>query len=222
MGWLMLALIGVAAFLALWLGGVARSLWTFVGAALMLGATGYALQQRASVPGHPVESFAEPIQLNPVMIELRDSMLGRFTGDGAYLVAADGMTRSGDTRSAVQAVLGGIRKYPKSLTLWTGLGMAYAQHDGSVSPAALFAFRHAAHLAPSHPAPPYFLGLAYINSGQFAVARPYWARALALTPPGLSYRNQIADQLKQLDAYLAAAEQADAQAAAGAAATPQP
>ncbi|MEP7007421.1 MAG: hypothetical protein ABI810_15670, partial [Sphingomonas bacterium] len=133
MGWLMLALIGVAAFLAMWLGGVSRSLWAFVGAALMLGATGYALQQRASVPGHPVESLAEPIQLNPVMIELRDSMLGRFTGDGAYLMAADGMTRSGDTRSAVQAVLGGIKKYPKSVTLWTGLGMAYAQHDGTVS-----------------------------------------------------------------------------------------
>ena len=222
MGWVMLALIGIAAFLALWLGGVARSLWSFVGAALMLGATGYALQQRASVPGHPVESFAEPIQLIPEEIELRDSMLGRFTGDGAYLVAADGMTRSGDTRSAVQVVLGGIRKYPNSLTLWVGLGSAYTKHDGTVSPAALFAFRHAAHLAPSHPAPYYFLGMAYIKSGQFAVARPYWARALALTPPGLSYRSRIADQLNQLDTYLAAAEQADAQAAASAAATPQP
>jgi len=220
MGWLMLVLIGVAAFLALWLGGVSKSLWSFVGAALMLGAAGYALQQRASVPGHPVESFAEPIQLDPAVIEMRDAMLGRFTGDGAYLIAADGMTRSGDTRSAVQAVLGGITKYPNSLTLWTGLGMAYAQHDGTVSPAALFAFRHAIHLAPSHPAPYYFLGLAYINSGQLAQARPYWARALALTPPGLSYRSQLADQLQRLDTYLAAAERAQAQAAASAAATP--
>ena len=220
MGWLMLVLIGVAAFLALWLGGVSKSLWSFVGAALMLGAAGYALQQRASVPGHPVESFAEPIQLDPAVIEMRDAMLGRFTGDGAYLVAADGMTRSGDTRSAVQAVLGGITKYPNSLTLWTGLGSAYAQHDGTVSPAALFAFRHAIHLAPSHPAPYYFLGLAYINSEQLAQARPYWARALALTPPGLSYRSQLADQLQRLDTYLAAAERAQAQAAASAAATP--
>lgn len=222
MSWVMLALLGVVAFLALWLGGVSRSLWSFVGAALMLGATGYALQQKASLPGHPVESFAEPIALDPATIELRDSMLGHFTGDGAYLIAADGMTRSGDTRSAVQVVLGGIRKYPNSLTLWTGLGMAYAQHDGTVSPAALFAFRHAVHLAPQHPAPPYFLGQAYIQSGQFALARPYWARALALTPPGLSYRTQIADQLKRLDDYLAAAERAQAQAAASAAATPQP
>lgn len=220
MGWLMLALIGVATSLALWLGGVSRFLWSFVGAALMLGAAGYALQQKANMPGHPVESFAEPIQLDPATIELRDSMLGRFTGDGAYLVAADAMTRSGDTRSAVQAVLGGIRQYPGSLTLWTGLGMAYAQHDGTVSPAALFAFRHAAHLAPLHPAPPYFLGQAYIQSGQFALARPYWARALALTPPGLSYRNQIAEQLTRLDAYLAAMERAQQAQQAQAAGAP--
>ena len=187
----------------------------------MLGAAGYAFQQKASLPGHPVESFAEPIEIDPALTELRDSMLGRFTGDGAYLVAADAMTRSGDTHAAVQAVLGGLERYPKSLTLWTGLGSAYAQHDGTVSPAALFAFRHAAHLAPLHPAPPYFLGQAYIQSGQFALARPYWARALALTPPGLSYRNQIADQLNRLDAYLAAMDRAQAQAAAGAA-SPQP
>jgi len=222
MGWAMLTLIGVSTLLALWLGGVSRSLWSFVGAALMLGAAGYTLQQRASLPGRPVASVAEPIELNPAMIELRDSMLGRFTGDGAYLMAADGMTRSGDTRSAVQAVLGGIAKYPTSLTLWTGLGMAYAQHDGTVSPAALFAFRHAMHLAPAHPAPPFFLGTAYISSGQLAQARPYWARALALSPQGASYRNEIAARLKALDDYLAAAERDQAQAAASAAATPQP
>jgi tetratricopeptide (TPR) repeat protein len=220
MGWVMLALIGVAVSLALWLGGVSRSLWSFAGAALMLGAAGYAVQQRASLPGHPVESFAEPIELDPTLIELRDSMLGRFSADGAYLVAADAMTRSGDTRSAVEAVLGGLRNYPKSLTLWTGLGSAYAQHDGTVSPAALFAFRHAAHLAPLHPAPPFFLGLAYVRSGQLAQARPYWARALALTPPGLSYHAQIETWLKKLDDYLAAADRAQAQAAASAAGTP--
>lgn len=217
MGWIILVVVGIAAALALWIGGVARSLWSFAGAALMLGAAGYALQLGPSLPGHPVESFAEPIDVDPAMIELRNSMLGRFTGDGAYLVAADAMTRSGDTRSAVQAVLGGLAKYPDSLTLWTGLGTAYAQHDGTVSPAALFAFRHAAHLAPLHPAPPFFLGMAYIDTGQYAAARPYLARALALTPPGLSYHDQIAALLARLDAILAAAERSQTQAAAGAA-----
>lgn len=218
MGWIILALVGVVAAFALWIGGVARPLWSFVGAALMLGAAGYALQAGPSLPGHPVESFAEPIEVDPAMTQLRQSMLGALTADDAYLVAADAMTRSGDTRSAVMAVLGGLRKYPRSLTLWVGLGTALEQHDGTVSPATLFAFRHAVYLAPQHPAPPFFLGLAYIRAGQYAVARPYWARALALTPAGVSYREPIAERLRALDAYLAAAEQAQSQAAAAASA----
>ncbi|GAA0300630.1 hypothetical protein GCM10009087_08060 [Sphingomonas oligophenolica] len=219
MGWIVLALVGIAAGFALWIGGIARPLWSFVGAALMLGAAGYALQSGPSLPGHPVESFAEPIEVDPAMTQLRESMLGAFTADNAYLVAADAMTRSGDTRSAVQAVLGGIKRYPKSLTLWTGLGTALEQHDGTVSPATLFAFQHAMYLAPQHPAPPFFLGLAYIRAGEYAKARPYWARALALAPAGASYRQPIADRLTALDAYLAAAEQAQTQAA-GAASAP--
>ncbi len=220
MGWVLLGVVGMAVALALRVGGVARPLWSFAGAALMLGAAGYALQQRASLPSHPVESFAEPIEIDPAMTQLRQSMLGAFTADDAYLVAADGAIRSGDTHAAVQAVLGGIKFYPKSLTLWTGLGIVLEQHDGTVSPATLFAFRHAMYLAPQHPAPPFFLGLAYIRAGQYAKARPYWARALALTPANMSYREPIAERLRMLDAYLAANDQAQAQQAAAAASAP--
>jgi tetratricopeptide (TPR) repeat protein len=214
MGWIMLALVGVVAALVLWLGGVSRALWSFVGAAMMLGAAGYALQGDPVLPGHPVASNAEPIEIDPALTDLRDSMLGRFTAEGAYLIAADGMTRSGDTRRAVQAVLGGINRYPNSLALWTGLGSAMQMHDGVVSPAALFAFRHAAALNQEHPAPPYFLGLAYIRSGEYATARPYWARALELSPPAQPYRREIAAQLARLDAFLAMAERAQAAAPA--------
>ena len=210
MGWLMLVLIGVGTGLVLWLGGVSRTLWSFVGAALMLGAAGYALQGAPLMPGHPVASSAEPIEIDPSLTEMRDLMLGRFTAEGAYLIAADGVTRAGDTRSAVQALLGGINKYPRSLALWTGLGSALQLHDGTVSPATLFAFRHAAELNPKHPAPPYFLGLAYIRSGEYATARPYWAKALEVAPPDVSYRAEIAAQLARLDAFLAMAERAQA------------
>lgn len=214
MGWIVLGLIGVVVAAVLKFSGVARPLWSFVGAALMLGAAGYAWQGSPGLAGHPVESFAEPIEVDPAITELRDDMLGRFTAQGAYLVAADAMTRSGDTHSAVQWVLGGLGRYPHSMALWTGLGTALSQHDNVVSPAALFAFRHAAGLSPRHPAPYFFLGLAYVRAGEFATARPYWAKALALTPPGLAWRAQIAARLNALDAYLRAAEQAQAQQAA--------
>lgn len=205
MGWIALALIGVATAVALWLLGVARPLWSFVGAGLMLGATGYAVQGRPALPGHPVEAFTRPIVLDQGLIELRGDMLGRYYQDNAYLVMADGLTRAGNPRAGVQVILGGIAHIPDSLALWTWLGMAYARHDGgAVSPAARLAFEQAMRIAPRHPAPPFFLGVALIESGDFAGARPYWARALALTPKGLSYRPAIAERLAILDKYLAA------------------
>jgi len=205
MGWIALGLIAVAAAAALWLLGVARPLWSFVGAGLMLGATGYAVQGRPDLPGHPVAAFARPIALDQGLIELRGDMLGRFTGEAAYLTLADGMTRAGNPRAAVQVMLGGVAYAPTNFVLWTWLGMAYAQHDGgAVSPAARLAFMQAMRLAPTQPGPPFFLGVALIQSGDFAAARPYWARALALTPKGVSYRAAIADRLAILDKYLAA------------------
>ncbi|CAN5398717.1 hypothetical protein BH09PSE4_BH09PSE4_19380 [soil metagenome] len=203
MGWIALGIIGVAAAGLLWRLGVARDLWAFAGAALMLGAAGYALQGRPFQPGSPVKANAEPIEVDPGLIALRNAMFGQFTLDGAYFIAADAMTRSGDAGAAVQVMLGGLHKLPQSYSLWTGLGLAYATHDGGqVSPASLFAFRQAIRLAPNHPAPRFFLGLAYIRAGQFADARPEWARALALTPAEASYRPDIAFRLALLDKYL--------------------
>ncbi|MET3825915.1 hypothetical protein ABIC16_001608 [Sphingomonas sp. PvP055] len=203
-GWVMLVLCGVAIFGALWVAGVARTLWTTVGAALMLGATGYALQEHAGLSGHPVERDVEPVTVYPQVTELRDQMLGRFSGDGAYLIASDALMRGGSRDSGARVVLMGANAYPRSLTLWTGLGTAIAQHDGgAVSPAAKLAFDQATRLAPEHPAPPFFEGLAYVQSGDFRQGRRYWARALALTPAEAPYRAGIALRLAALDAMIA-------------------
>lgn len=210
MGFLTLAVLGAAAFGALALSGVGRLLWTLAGAALMLGATGYALQGRPFLSGRQARPQAVAAQLDPGLMDLRDRMLGRpqFSGDGSYLVAADAMRRAGEGRLAVQAVLGGIRRVPNSLMLWVGLGDALAAHDGDrVSPPALFAFQQARRISPEHPAPPFFLGLAYIRAGDFSAARPLWAKALALSPAGTSYRTDIAIRLALLDRYLAEADQ---------------
>lgn len=205
MGFLTLVILCVAAIGAMALFGLRRPLWSLAGAALMLGATGYALQGRPFTPARPARPLAAVAPLDPEIIDLRDRMLGRpqFSGDGAYLVAADAMRRVGEDRLAVQAILGGIRRVPDSLMLWVGLGDALATHDGGrVSPPALFAFRQARRIAPLHPAPPFFLGLAYVRDGNLAAARPLWARALALSPAGTSYRRDIAIRLLVLDRYL--------------------
>ena len=209
MGWLWMAVIALSIAGLLWVLGIGRALWSLVGAALMLGAAGYAVQGRPERPGSPAEANAERIAIDPGIIKLRGAMTGNFTAESAYLNAADAMLRAGEPDAAIAVMLGGIRKMPDDMTLWTGLGTALAQHDGGyVSPASLFAFRHAMNLAPDHPAPPFFLGLAYVRAGDFVEARTYWARALALTPEGMSYRPEIAVRLMLLDRYLAIADAA--------------
>ena len=205
MGWLTLFLLIGVAFCALVLLGLRRPLW-LAGAALMIGATGYALQGSPALRGQAARPDLNVDPADPGLIALRDQLLGHWTAQGAYVVAADAMTRVGDRRAAVQAVLGGIRRYPDNLLLWVALGSTLAAHDGNrVSPPALFAFHHALRLAPDHPAPPFFLGLAYIRAGEFAKARPLWARAVALSPAEAGYRAQIAERLALLDVYLAEA-----------------
>lgn len=208
MGWLLLVLIGVAAAALLWRIGVTRDLWAFVAAALLLGAAGYALQAHPFLVGHPVQPDAEKIDVDPGMVAFREAVFGRFSGEAAYMTASDAMMRSGASGDAIAVLLGGIRAAPGSVTLWTGLGSALAKHDGGqVSPAALFAFRRAAQLNPQHPGPPFFLGLAYVEAGQFQQARDAWRVALALTPPGLSYRPDIETRLASVEQFLATGPQ---------------
>lgn len=204
MGWVWLAVLGAGTLGAMALLRVPRLLWTMVGAALMLGAAGYALQGSPAMPARDAVGDAQAAPDDPALIDLRDRMFGRFTGDGAWVMAADAMARSGDRRAAVQAALAGIRHFPQSAELWTALGSAYAAHDGGqVSPPALFAFKRAMRLGPQHPGPPFFAGLAYVRTGDYATARRYWLRALALSPPGTSYRQDIAIRLALLDRVLA-------------------
>lgn len=211
MGWIWLALLGAATIGGLLLLGVKRSLLTMVGAALMLGAAGYALQGRPGLGAHPATPQDALATDQAATIEMRNRMLGRYSGDGAYLIAADAMSRSGDPGAAVRVVLAGISKIPESVLLWTGLGNALVAHDdGQVSPPALFAFQQAARLSPNHPAPPFFLGEAYVRSGDFDTARRYWARALALTPPKASYRTDIAMRLALLEELMAMQRAAEA------------
>jgi tetratricopeptide (TPR) repeat protein len=203
MGWIVLAAIGAVVFGALWLLGLPRSLWSFVGAALMLGAAGYALQARPDLAGAPVESARKAQQDDPMLRDLRSAMFGRFTADDGYFFASDALVRGGDPERAAKFMLGGVRASPQDAALWTWLGVVLTEADGrTVSPAAGVAFRRAVVLAPQHPGPRFFYGLAHVRAGQFAAARPLWAAALKLTPARASYRNDIAMRLALLDRFL--------------------
>jgi cytochrome c-type biogenesis protein CcmH/NrfG len=145
-----------------------------------------------------------PIEVDSGLVELRGKMFGIGTGEAAFLGTSDAMIRAGNLRSAGDLALAGIRQSPNSAMLWTGLGSVLVQHDGNtMSPAALFAFRRAIALAPEHPGPYFFLGVAFIRAQQLPAARAAWARALALTPPTVEYHEELAERLKLLDQFLA-------------------
>ena len=202
-GYIPLALFGLLAFAALVVLRLPKMLWSFAGAALFLGAAGYAWQGRPGVAAYNATAATQPIAVEPAMIALRDRLMGRYTGDGAYLIASDAMLRTGDTAAATQVVLGGIRAFPSSFILWTQLGTNLALHDGDqMSPPALAAFRQAIRLAPKHPAPFYYMGLAYVRAGNLPAALPLWKRAAALSVPGSEYGRDIARQLAMLDRAL--------------------
>ena len=204
MGFVALALLGIGAFAALVLLRLDRILWSLAGAALFLGAAGYAWQGRPSLPAVPARTQVAMQPIDPQAIALRDSLLGRYTTDTAYIIASDAMTRVGDRQAAARVMLGATAKLPRSFIAWTWLGTTLAAEAGDqVSPPALLAFRRAGQLAPEHPAPPFYLGMAYVRAGEFRSARPYWARALALSPQGTSYRREIALRLALLDRLLA-------------------
>ena len=204
-GWLILALLLLAVFALLVAMRVARPLWGFVGAALMLGAAGYAWQGRPTLPGVPraAERIVQPQDI--AADDLRDAIWGRFTYDYAYAVAADGLARAGATQAAANAVLGGLQSAPNSGRLWTRLGTAILAHDGGqvLSPAARAAFARGMATAPEHPGPYFYYGMALIQTGDLPGAKRAWLAALARTPRTASYREDLAMRLVLLDRLMA-------------------
>jgi Flp pilus assembly protein TadD len=203
MGWLILVALGALAMGLAVLLGLPRRLWSLAGAALMLAGAGYAWQGRPTLAAAAPAPAAVRATDTDGLATLREQMWGRFTADGDYLVAADALARSGAHRAAALVALRGIRKIPDSALLWTGLGTALAENDRTLSPPARFAFQHARRLAPQHPAPPFFAGLAAVRAGELEEARRQWRVALALTPPRAPYRGEIAGRLALLDQLLA-------------------
>lgn len=200
MGWAIM--IALAAFT----GGV---LWRFtklpraglelVGAALLLAIAGYAWQGSPGLAGSPTPPKPEAQQPDSAFAQERAGMMERFGGAAQILDSADALHRQGLDAYAIAVLRGGLARNPKNADLWVGLGNALVLYsDGMVSPAARLAFDRAAALAPDHPGPPYFLGLAFVQAQQFEQAEAVWQGLLDRSPPNAPWRPQVADKLAQL------------------------
>ena len=204
MGWAWLAVIGIAAFGTLWLCGVSRALGGITAAALLLGAAGYALQNNASAPASLARTDINRSAVDPGLVTFRSAIMPITASSAAMLAAADERLRDGDTGGGAAVLLGAVKQAPDDAALWTGLGSVIVAHDGGqISPAARYAFRRAALLAPDQPGPSFFLGMAHVQAGDLAAAKQAWLLSLSLSPRDAPYRVDIAERLVMVDQFMA-------------------
>jgi len=207
MGWIIVLGMAALAWLVLWkLAKVPRMSWELIGAALLLGLAGYALQGNPGLAGTPVKPRSQAAEVDTALVEQRKAMMGRFGTEAQWLDTADTFGRLGSTRDAVTVMRGGVKEHPRSADLWVGLGNALVNHgDGMMSPAAQFAFQRAAQLSPEHPGPPFFMGLALAQSGQLDKAVVLWEELLAKTPPEAPWRADLEMRLNALRGQMSGA-----------------
>lgn len=190
MGWLWLFVLLAATTGGLWIAGKLRGAALQVTlAALMLGAAGYALQGRPELAGAPREGGLGRPAIP--LTEARQAMLGTFTASERYLLIADSYARRGNTGEELGAIKAGLKAFPDDLALRIGFANALVDHAQMITPAAELAFERARQIAPRHPAPLFFEGLARARSGDLERGLALFRAALALTPEGTSYRPMI-------------------------------
>ena len=187
---ILLSLVGLALGV-IWLTGLRGSWLVMTAAALLLGAAGYAVHGRPGLAGSPRAGSAPepPISL----VTARNAFLGEFSGRSHWLIISDSYAARGQTRDAVGILLAATRQHPRDYALWLGLGNALTDHARGLTPAARLAFARSAELAPTSPAPGYFLGLAKLRSGDLEGALADWKSVLADAPANASWRPFVED-----------------------------
>jgi cytochrome c-type biogenesis protein CcmH/NrfG len=201
MGWVILLLLALAAFAAIWrFGRPDAAGLQLLAAALLLALAGYAWQGRPSLAGSPKAPPESQELPDSAFARMRQDMLGRFDTADRWLTIAEGFQRRGDTRAAAGLIRSALREHPDNAILWIGYGNALVVHAGGlVTPAAQLAFERAAQLAPDHPAPRFFFGLALAQSGRLDEAERSWRALLESAPADAPWRAQVEQQLQALE-----------------------
>jgi cytochrome c-type biogenesis protein CcmH len=186
------------AIAVLWALRVRGALLQLSAAAILFGAAGYAVQGKPGLPGSPrnSEQRAAPIPLT----KLRHAFFGTFGPTEHWLVISESYAGRGQTEDAAKALVAGVREHPGDPVLWVGLGNALTDHAGTLTPAGRLAFTRAAELAPGHPAPPFFLGLALVRSGDPQDGVAMWQELLADAPANASWRPLVEDAIRTVQA----------------------
>lgn len=201
MGWIILfLLVLICAAALIKLGKLSRATYEITAAALLIGVAGYAWQGHPGMAGVSIEPAEKPGSFDEDTIDTRDEMGERFGTAREWLIFSDSLNRAGKHGAAANYLRNGVKEHPDDPDLWVGLGNALVIHaNGVVTPAAQFAFQKAADLSPEHPGPPFFLGLAYAQSGKIDQAREIWTELLARSSEDAPWRADLESRLAAIE-----------------------
>ncbi len=206
MSWIVAIVLAVVAFaVAVLAFRLNRVTWASLGTALLLGLAGYTLQASPELPGAPAAQSQEPYQDEWQMLETRRLLVG--TGARSHsnqLVTADAFAQRGQLEIAAGFLRGALAENARDFEAWLALGNVLTeQADGALTQASVYAYREASVLAPTNPAPGYFLGLALIRQGRMMEARGVWTSALEqMGAEESEARAFMADRVDRLETML--------------------
>ena len=204
MGWLILLVLVGASLGLLWSLRVRSGLLTASAAALLLGASGYALQGSPNLPGAPAQT-GEGHEVLP-LTEARHAFFGYFTPAESWLRISEALARDGKSEDAVGVLQNAVKRYPGDPQLWIGLGNALVDHARGITPPAELAYKRAAQVVPGHPAAPFFYGLALARSGDRAGAVQIWQEILKTAPKDAEWRPLVEQGVAALSRQPSAAK----------------
>jgi cytochrome c-type biogenesis protein CcmH len=206
-GWLAVAALALTAFaFAAFVLRLPRAAWNLFGAVLLFGLAGYAWQGSPGLASAPRRAQAPAASEGEAMVEGRAALFDRTTPPPDYLLTSDAYARRGRFAEAAGLLRRGLEQNPNDLEGWLALGLALVGHaDGTVTPAAVQAFARARAIDPANPGAEYFLGYAYLRSGEIRAARAVWAGLVERSPPDAPWREGLAAEVARLDEMIARA-----------------
>jgi cytochrome c-type biogenesis protein CcmH len=199
MGWLLLLLLVSLSLGLLWGLGMRSGLLTASAAALLLGASGYALQGSPDLPGSRAAA-GEGHDILP-LTDARHAFFGYFTPAESWLRMSEALERDGNSQDAVGILQNAVKRYPGDPQLWVGLGNALVDHARGITPPAELAYKRAMQMSPGYPGPPFFYGLALARSGDRQGALALWQAILKTAPQNADWRPMVEQGVKALSQH---------------------
>ena len=202
MSWLPIIALALLAFLAAaFVLRIKRGSWTILGAVLLFGLAGYAMQGMPGMPASPGRDMPEAQEFDgELLIGARREFFDTAQFPSRWVVTGDSYFRRGEYADAAAFYRNAVEENERDTQAWLGLGSALVEHaEGNLTPAALLAFERAGRLEDGRASARYFLGLAWLRAGQVPRTRELWAEALAMSDADSSWREPVALQLAQLE-----------------------